>query len=139
MLFLFLLLNFFFFKKKKVSRATTVTSVRETFVNEASPPRFRAMNVDIVEVDNPVACDGGVLADKVCAAPMLSSLSGRSVGWQCPSTLEQLFVPRSQLPQYRVFRWHRHQDDPARPRAVAGRQGAQPTIHAFRICTQKHL
>jgi len=46
-----------------VSRKTTVSKIRDISLRECNPPRYRATNIEGIEVDNPVSCQGGVLAD----------------------------------------------------------------------------
>ncbi|KNC98547.1 uncharacterized protein SPPG_06237 [Spizellomyces punctatus DAOM BR117] len=45
-----------------IVRKTVVTNVRQFYVNEPIPPAYRAMNVEGIELENPVS-QGGVLTD----------------------------------------------------------------------------
>ncbi|KAJ3289473.1 serine protease [Borealophlyctis nickersoniae] len=45
-----------------IVRRTVVTNVRQFFVNEPIPPSYRAMNVEGIELENPIS-HGGVLTD----------------------------------------------------------------------------
>ena len=40
-----------------------MTAVREMHLRECSPPRFRAVNVEVIEIDHPFSCNGGVLCN----------------------------------------------------------------------------
>ena len=42
-------------------RQTVVTAVRDMYLRECAPPRFRATNVEAIEVDHPFASAGAVL------------------------------------------------------------------------------
>jgi hypothetical protein len=44
-------------------RQTVVTAVRDMYLRESVPPRFRAVNVEAIEVDHPLSSNGGVLCD----------------------------------------------------------------------------
>ncbi|ORX79953.1 trypsin-like serine protease [Basidiobolus meristosporus CBS 931.73] len=44
-------------------RRTYVTSIGNVSTRECSPPRWRAMNVECIKLDDPVACQGGVLCN----------------------------------------------------------------------------
>ena len=50
--------------QRLVSRRTAVRDVRELLLTECKPPRFRPVNVEVVELDDPLECDGGVLCDE---------------------------------------------------------------------------
>lgn len=45
-----------------IVRKTVVTNIRQFYVNEPIPPAYRAMNVEGIELENPVS-QGGVLTD----------------------------------------------------------------------------
>ncbi|ORX94491.1 trypsin-like serine protease [Basidiobolus meristosporus CBS 931.73] len=44
-------------------RRTYVTSIGNVATRECSPPRWRAMNVEGIKLDDPVSCQGGVLCN----------------------------------------------------------------------------
>ncbi|KAK9764946.1 hypothetical protein K7432_007110 [Basidiobolus ranarum] len=44
-------------------RRTHVTSIGNVSTRECSPPRWRAMNVEGIKLDDPVSCQGGVLCN----------------------------------------------------------------------------
>ncbi|PRP82453.1 pro-apoptotic serine protease [Planoprotostelium fungivorum] len=43
---------------------TTVSKIEELFIGEARPPRFRAINEDVIHLEKATSCVGGVLVDE---------------------------------------------------------------------------
>ena len=88
-----------------VSRKTNVTKIRDVSLRECNPPRYRATNIEGIEIDDPVTCQGGVLAnDKGAVQGLWVSFSFQdSEGGENPVVFLLSFAPVSLFFHFSFF------------------------------------